>query len=421
MTSPPVSKRTALTGNKAAAQALKFARIQVLCFFPIGPSDEVGEECSRLISRGELDAQVIELQNERSVMNAQCVATQSGVRCSFATNSEGLLYAAQQLIFASYARIPIVITVAHRALEPPAVVRTDDQDTIMYRDIHWIHHHCENAQDVFDTILQAYKVSEDRSVLIPTFVTYDGWEVSHNSYPVVLPTQEQVDRFLPSFELPAELDFLKNMDFSEYYSGARMSGYGYVDVDREYMERRFQLDEALNRTAKERITAVHKEYQETFGRGYGGLLETDRTEDADVVIVAMGSFVATSRVAVDLLRDRGRKVGLIKVRTYRPFPGEELVRELSNARVAVVLDRNTVAAVYHDLRSALFGQPDPPQVMGRTVGLGGRDVTYYDVAYMVEEAYDALASGRLEPQQAWHFDVIEDEEMLAKVLEQRRK
>ena len=419
MTSQATPKRTALTGNKAAAQALKLARTQVLCFFPIGPSDEVGEEVSRMITRGELDAKLIELQNERSVMNAQCVATQSGVRCSFATNSEGLLYAAQQLIFASYSRIPIVITVAHRALEPPAVVRTDDQDTIMYRDIHWIHHHCENAQDVFDTILQAYRVSEDASVLIPSFVTYDGWEVSHNSYPLVLPTQEQVDRFLPPFGLPPELDFLKNADFSAYYSGARLSGYGYIDVDREYMERRFQLDEALNHTAKKMIKAAHQEYLEIFGRGYGGLLETYRTEDADVVIVAMGSFVATSRFAVDLMRDQGKKVGLVKVRTYRPFPGEELVEALGDAKIAVVLDRNTVAAVYHDLRSALFGRPNPPAVMGRIVGLGGRDVTYYDIMFMVEEAYSSLKNGHLDTQHGWHFDVIEDEEMLARTLADR--
>ena len=421
MTSQATPKRTALTGNKAAAQAVKLARTQILCFFPIGPSDEVGEEVSRMIARGEHDSKVIELQNERSVMNAQCVATQSGVRCSFATNSEGLLYAAQQLIFASYARIPIVITVAHRALEPPAVVRTDDQDTIMYRDIHWIHYHCENAQDVFDTILQAYRVSENPSMLVPAFVTYDGWEVSHNSYPVVLPTQEQVDRFLPPFQLSPELDFLKNMDFSAYYSSARMSGYGYVDVDREYMERRFQLDHALNRTAKEMIKDVHQEYQEIFGRGYGGLLETHQTEDADVVIVAMGSLVATSRFAVDLMREEGKKVGLVKIRTYRPFPGEELVEALRGAKAAVVLDRNTVAAVYHDLRSALFGRPNPPAVMGRTVGLGGRDVTYYDVMYMVEEAYSSLKRGYVDTEQSWHFDVIEDEEMLARALADGRR
>ena len=417
MTSQAAPKRTALTGNKGAAQALKLARTQVLCFFPIGPSDEVGEELARLISRGEVDAKVIELQNERSVMNAQCVATQSGVRCSFATNSEGLLYAAQQLIFASYARIPIVITVAHRALEPPAVVRTDDQDTIMYRDIHWIHYHCENAQDVFDTILQAYRVSEDPSVLVPAFVTYDGWEVSHNSYPIILPTQEQVDRFLPTYQLPPELDFLKNVDFSAYYSGARMSGYGYIDVDREYMERRFQLDQALHEDARGMIKRAHEEYLEIFGRGYGGLLETYKMEDADVAIVAMGSLSATSRFAVDMLRDRGKRVGLVKIRTYRPFPDVELVETLGTAKVAVVLDRNTVAAVYHDLRSALFGRPTHPMVVGRTVGLGGRDVTYYDIMYMVEEAYRGLQKGHVDDQHGWHFEVIEDEDMLARALE----
>ena len=128
MTASPTARRQALTGNKAAAHALKLARIQVLCYFPIGPSDEVGEELSRMIQRGELPAEVIELEHERSVMNAQITATQSGARCSFATNSEGLLIAAQQLIFASYARIPMVVVVAHRALEPPAIVRSDLED-----------------------------------------------------------------------------------------------------------------------------------------------------------------------------------------------------------------------------------------------------------------------------------------------------
>ncbi|MFQ5878942.1 MAG: pyruvate ferredoxin oxidoreductase [Dehalococcoidia bacterium] len=397
--------KEALTGNKAAAQALRLARIQVLCFFPIGPSDEVGEELSRMIARKEMEARAIELQNERSVMNAQLVATQSGVRCSFATNSEGLLYAVQQLIFGSYGRIPIVITVAHRALEPPALVRTDDQDTIMYRDIHWMHFHCENAQDIFDTILQTYRVAEDHSVLLPAFVTYDGWEVSHNSYPVLIPSQEAVDRFLPPFKLPEGLDFLSDLDFASYYSGQRMSGYGYIDVDREYMERRYQLDRALNQTAKALIKQAHQKYLEVFGRGYGGLIETYRTEDAEVAVVAIGSLAATTRYAVDLMREEGRPVGLVKVRAFRPFPNEDLIEALKGVKVAVVLDRNPVAAVYHDLRSALFGQPNPPLVLGRIVGLGGRDVTYYDVMAMAEEGFQAARQGKAEKELDWHFQV----------------
>ena len=416
MSSQAPVRRLALTGNKAAAQALMLARIQALCYFPIGPSDEVGEEVSRYIQRGTFDAKLIELEHERSVMNAQITTTQAGARASFATNSEGLLIAAQQLIFASYARIPIVVVVAHRALEPPAVVRTDDQDTIMYRDIHWIHYHCENAQDVLDTVIQAYRVSEHPDVLLPTFVTYDGWEVSHNSYPIQLPSQEAVDSILPPLVLPPELDFVKNLDFAEYYSGTRMSGYGYIDVDREYMERRYQLDHALNVTAKDVIRQTHKEYVESVGRGYGGLIETYNLDDADVAVVAMGSLAATARFAIDRLREQGKAVGLAKIHTFRPFPTEDLINALKDVKAAVVLDRNTVAAVYHDLRSALFGQIDPPMVLGRTVGLGGRDVTHYDVMYMAEEGLKAARQGHPDQQAAWHFDVVEDENMLERLL-----
>jgi len=414
--STPTPQRQALTGNKAAAHALKLARTQVLCYFPIGPSDEVGEELSRMIQRGEHQSKLIELEHERSVMNAQITATQAGARCSFATNSEGLLIAAQQLIFASYARIPIVLVVAHRALEPPAVVRSDDHDTIMYRDIHWMHYHCENAQDVMDTVIQAYRVSEDPSVLLPAFVTYDGWEVSHNSYPVVLPTQEAIDQFLPPYQLPAEIDFVKNLDFAEYYGSQRMSGYGYIDVDREYMERRYQLDHALNVTAKNVVKQAHRDYVRLVGRGYGGLIETDHLADAEVAVVAMGSFAATSRYAVNLLREQGQRVGLIKIRTYRPFPSEDLLEALQGVKAVVVLDRNPVAAVYNDLRSALFGQPNPPLVLGRIAGLGGRDVTHYNVMYAVAEAYNAIRRGRPEEQLAWHFESIEDEDMLNRML-----
>ncbi len=416
MTTPTPTRRQALTGNKAAAHALKLARVQVLCYFPIGPSDEVGEELSRMIQRGELPAEVIELEHERSVMNAQITATQSGARCSFATNSEGLLIAAQQLIFASYARIPMVVVVAHRALEPPAIVRSDDQDTIMYRDIHWMHYHCENAQDVMDTVIQAYKVSEDPDVLLPAFVTYDGWEVSHNSYPVQTPSQEAVDSFLPSYELPSEVDFIKNLDFAAYYGGQRMSGYGYIDVEREYMERRFQLDEALNVTSKTKLKQAHQDYMNLVGRGYGGLIETYQMDDAEVAIVAMGSLSSTSRLAVHHLREQGKKVGLIKIRTYRPFPSEDLVEALSNVRGVVVLDRNTVAAVYQDLRSALFGQPNAPAVLGRIIGLGGRDVTHYNVVFAAEEALAAARQGNAAKPLDWHFEVIEDEEMLNRML-----
>ena len=184
------------------------------------------------------------------------------------------------------------------------------------------------------------------------------------------------------------------------------------------MERRYQLDEALNVTAKARLKQAHQDYVRLNGRGYGGLIETYCMEDAEVAIVAMGSLSATSRLAVNLLREQGKRVGLVKLRTYRPFPSEDLLEVLQGVKGAVVLDRNTVAAVYQDLRSALFGQPNPPVVLGRIIGLGGRDVTHYNIVYAAEEALAAVnRSGSLKPLD-WHFEVIEDEDMLARALGQ---
>ena len=167
-TQSPESRLATLTGNEAAAEACKMARVQVGAFFPIGPSDEVGEKLVQMMRRGELDARVIDLENERSVINAQIVAAQAGVRTSFATNSEGIVFAYQPLFWAPYGRVPIVVHVAHRAMEPPTTIVTDDHDTIIFRDVHWLQFHCENAQDVFDTTLQAYRVAEDHDVLLAT-------------------------------------------------------------------------------------------------------------------------------------------------------------------------------------------------------------------------------------------------------------
>jgi pyruvate ferredoxin oxidoreductase alpha subunit len=270
---------------------------------------------------------------------------------------------------------------------------------------------------VLDTVIQAYKVSENSGVLLPAFVTYDGWEVSHNSYPVELPSQDAIDQFLPPFELPPEIDFIKNLDFASYYSSQRMSGYGYIDVDREYMERRYQLDHALNVTAKAVVKQAHEDYVKLVGRGYGGLIETANIEDAEVAVVAMGSFAATTRYAINIMREQGKKVGLIKIRTFRPFPSEDLIEALKGVKAAVVLDRNPVSAVYNDLRSALFGEANPPMVLGRVLGLGGRDVTHYNIMYAVEEAFTAIRQGRVEQQLDWHFQSIEDEDMLNEMLQ----
>lgn len=393
-----------LTGNEAAAHACRMARVQVVGFFPIGPSDEVGETLVQMMRRGELDARVIDLENERSVVNAQLVAAQSGVRTSFSTNSEGLVFAYQPLFWAAYARVPIVVHVAHRAMEPPTVIVTDDHDTIIFRDTHWIQFHCENAQDVFDTTLQAYRVAEDHDVLLPAFVTYAGWEVSHASYPVTLPSQAEVDAFLPGYRLPPELDFL-TMDLREQYGRRRTVAAGWVA---EYMELRAKIDRALNVTARDKIRQAHRDFVRAFGRGYGGLAEAYRTDDAEVVLACLGNVATVARETVDALRDEGRRVGMLKIRTLRPFPLEEVRAACGHASVVVALDRNPVYLLYHELRSALYGFPGAPLVLGRVIALGGRNLTGHDMRELAAEGLEAARLGRGEAL-AWRFRVARSE------------
>ena len=398
------SRTVLMNGNEAAAEACKMARVQVVGFFPIGPSDEVGENLVQMMRRGELDARVIDLENERSVVNAQIVAAQSGVRTSFATNSEGLVFAYQPLFWAPYGRVPILVHVAHRAMEPPTTIVTDDHDTIIFRDVHWLQFHCENAQDVFDTTLQAYRVAEDHEVLLPAFVTYAGWEVSHASFPLSLPSQAQVDAYLPSYKLPPGTDILET-DLREVYSRRRLMSVSYGAP--EYMELRAKVDRALNVTAKEKIRAAHREFVQAFGRGYGGLAEEYRTEDAEVVLTVLGSVATVAREVVDEMRAGGRRVGMLKLRTLRPFPLEEVRAACAHAKVVLALDRNPVYTIYHELRSALYGQPDAPMVMGRVIALGGRNFTGHDMRDLALEALEAARTGQGE-ELAWRFQVAKN-------------
>jgi pyruvate/2-oxoacid:ferredoxin oxidoreductase alpha subunit len=390
-----------ITGNEAAAEACKLARVKIVGFFPIGPSDEVGETLVQMIRRGELEARVVDLQNERSVVNAQIVATQAGVRGCFSTNSEGLVFAYQPLFWAAYARVPILVHVAHRAMEPPTVIMPDDHDTIIFRDTHWIQFYCENPQDVLDTTLQAYRVAEDHEVLLPVFVTYAGWEVSHSSFPVEIPSPELVDQYLPPFTLPAELDFAK-MDFRDYYGVRRTVSVGWVH---EYTELRYKVEQALNVTAKRKIKEAHREFLRVFGRGYGGLAEEHQTADAEVVLVAMGNIAALAREVVDTLREEGKSVGMFKVRTLRPFPTEELRNALARVKVAVVLDRSPVPVLFGEVRSALYSASHQPVVMGRVIALGGRSLTPLDMRELAEEGIEVARTGKAEPEMSWRFRV----------------
>ncbi|MBI4495480.1 MAG: hypothetical protein HY697_00950 [Deltaproteobacteria bacterium] len=386
-----------MTGNHAAALAAKLARVPITFIFPIGPSDEVAETMAQFYAQGELMGRVIDLHFERSTVNAQITATQAGVRCIFATNSEGLLVAEQQLVAAAASRVPLVIAVANRSISPPVVVTTDLQDTVMQRDTGWMSFYCEDPQEVLDTILQAYRIAEDNDVRLPAFVSYDGWEVSHCVYPCTIPNQEAVDQFLPPLSFGEGLDILKE-DYASLFSDRNDRQWKNI-----YMQMRYKLVQAMD-IARGKIAAIGREYHQQFGSPYYGLLEAVNVEGADIVLVTMGAITSTAKYALGLWENEKVKVGLIKLRTLRPFPGPELTLLLRNSKVVLVVERDISAAVYHELRDALYDLDPRPKVIGRVAGIGGNDVTYFDFLRLIQEAGNLLKGKGDVPTLDWHFE-----------------
>lgn len=394
----PVTR--SLTGNYAVAHAARLAGVQMVGFFPIGPSDEVAEEIARLVRKGEMRATIMDLQNERSVMGALIMGSETGVRTLFGTNSEGLFCGAEQIKHAAPSRLPVVLAVANRALEPPLIVTPDYQDSISFRDCHWLQFYCENPQDVLDTVIQAYRVAEDPAVMLPAFVCYEGWEISHSTYTCSLPDPAEVERFLPPYRRKPEEDFAV-FDYRAMYSDGRTETLGGESAHDDYMEKRFRLMSALE-GAGEVVDRAAAEYARMTGRDSGGLLQAVHCEDADVVLVTMGAVTTAVRLVVRALREDGRSVGMIKLRCFRPFPRAALRRHLARARAVVVVERDISGAVVQELRSALYGLAPAPRVLGRIVGIGGRNVTLDDVVHLVEEGF-AAAEGEAVDEQRWHF------------------
>lgn len=397
----PVTK--SLTGNYAVAHAAKLCGVQLVGFFPIGPSDEVAEEVARLTRKAEMQATIMDLENERSVMSALIMASEGGVRTLFGTNSEGLFFSAEQIKHAAPSRLPLVLAIANRALEPPLVVTPDYQDTISFRDCHWIQLYCENPQDVLDTTIQAYRIAEDPAVLLPTFVCYEGWEISHSTYTCSLPDAADVARFLPPYRRKPEEDFLL-FDYREMYTG-RTETVGDESARDDYMEKRFRLMQALE-GAGAVIDRAAAEYGRMTGRDYSGVLEAVETADAEVVLVTMGAVTTAARLVVRALRESGRSIGMIKLRAFRPFPRAALRRRLARARAVVVIERDISGAVVQELRNALYGLTPAPRILGRIAGIGGRNVTLDDVLALAEDGFAAAQGADVEDSR-WHFGLVE--------------
>jgi pyruvate/2-oxoacid:ferredoxin oxidoreductase alpha subunit len=355
-----------MTGNYASAYGAKLSRAEVIAAYPITPQTSIVEKLAEFVSTGELKAKFIPVESEHSAM-AACIAAQTaGARTYTATSSHGLTLMHEVLMWASGARLPIVMTNVSRAMAPPWSVWVDHMDSVAQRDTGWLQFFCASNQEVLDTIIMAYKVCESRGVMLPAMVIEDAFILSHTTEPVDVPDQELVDSFLPTYAPEYKIEVGKPM------------GFGSLVKPDQYMEFRYKAMLGI-KEAHDRFLRVEQEFKHIFGREHGGLLEEYRCENAEVVLVAAGSVASTAKDVVDSMRDKGTRVGLARMRAFRPFPYDEFKSLGSKVDGVAVLDRSytfgATGAMFTEVKAAMGSCQKRPAMKNYIAGLGGRDIT----------------------------------------------
>ncbi|MBX6422641.1 pyruvate ferredoxin oxidoreductase [Thermosulfurimonas sp. F29] len=383
-----MGKRIAKEVSIAIAEAVKQCRVDVIAAYPITPQTHIVEHLSELVANGELDAEYITVESEHSAISACLGSVATGARTFTSTSSQGLALMHEILFIAPALRLPVVMVVANRALSAPISIWNDHGDIMAERDIGWIQTFAENGQEAVDLVYHAFRVAEDRRVMFPVIVNIDGFTLSHMIEPIELPDQEQVDQYLPPFKPRYRLDPRKPISM------------GPVGIPEIYTEAKKAQDEAF-KNAYRVIVKAWDEFEKIFGRRYRPV-ETYRMEDAEVALLIMGSLAETAMTAVDRLREAGKKVGLVRIRLWRPFPLRDFVRAVKGVRVLGVIDRAlspgaTGGPVGVEVRSALYQVPGRPRVVNFVAGLGGRDVTVEDFEEMADKAFFYMKKKPKEP------------------------
>jgi len=359
-------------GSMAVAEAVRLCRPQVVSAYPITPQTHIVEALAEIVANGKLDADYITVESEFSALSACLGASAAGSRTYSATTSQGLALMYEVCFNVAGMRLPIVMTIANRAMGAPLSIWNDQQDSISLRDSGWMQFYAEDNQEATDLHYIAYKVAENHNVLLPAMVCFDGFILSHTYEPVDMLSQEDADRFLPKFAPKERLDAADPMSFGMYAT------------PEYYLEFRYETDKAL-KDARSVIKAAGAEFGKMFGRDYSAMVEGYHIEDAETVIVAMGSICGTIKDTIDEMRKEGKKVGLLKIRVFRPFPTEEVAAALKKARHVAVIDKNislgSKGAVALEVKDALYGSSIP--VYDYILGLGGRDVQKKDIREVV--------------------------------------
>ncbi len=392
-----------LDGNSIAVEAMKLAKVKVIAAYPITPQSPISEKLSDLVADHSLDAEYIRVESEHSAMSATVAAQMTGVRAATATASNGLALMHEVLTMASGNRQPIVMPVVNRAVAAPWSLWCEHGDAMSQRDLGWLQIYCENGQEVLDLMMLAYKVAEDARILLPVMVCMDGFFLSHSMQKINVPSQEDVDPYIGEYVSrnlkldPAEPMFVCDLTTSD-----------------EYTEMKFQQSVAMH-DAIEVIKEAADEFEKKFGRKLS-IAEAYMSDDADVVLVALGSMCGTAKCVVDALREKGEKVGLLKLSLFRPFPAEIIKQYLDGKKVIGVFDRssglgNEGGPLWNEVRAALYSSD--AEIMSFIGGLGGRDVSTMTLERIFAQMQD-VRDGNNETYTQW-IDVREDAMQLREV------
>jgi len=369
----------ALNGDEAVAYAAKQSDVDVVAAYPITPQTIIVEKFSEYVANGEVETEFVCTESEHSALAACLAAAVTGARTFTASASAGLALMHEMLFVTSGCRAPVVMAIANRALSAPLNIHGDHSDTMVERDSGWIQIYVENAQEVYDSIIQAFRIAENQEVLLPVIVGLDGFTLSHTLENVRVLSDDVVKRFVGVRQLPEVLTHEgKTVPFK--LDPENPMTMGPVALPNYYFEFKRQQEEAM-RNALVIIEQVNEEYAQVSGRRYGnGLVDTYRLEDAEIAVVCLGSTAGTVKTVVDELRAEEVKAGLLRIRTFRPLPVEEVIKALENVKAVAVMDRSMSfggngGPVFHEIRHVLYSANKQPYVVNYIYGLGGRDTS----------------------------------------------
>ena len=390
-----------ITGNQAAAQAAKLCSVEVVAAYPITPQSALSEILSNYVESGELKAEYVRVEGEHSAMTVCISASTVGARVFTATSANGLLYMHEQLHWAAGSRLPIVMCCVNRGVGAPWTIFNDQQDSLAQRDTGWIQLYCRNNQEIIDTVIQAYRIAE--SVYCPVMVCYDGFVLSHTMMPVDVPDAAQVRAFLPPYRPHTILSPDNPMNLNPVlFPGQRRDSEGVLRDG--YMDMRYKLQAALEK-APDTIRAVNAAFAEAFGRDHGGMLWEYRMDDAEWVLVGMGSLASEATEAVDRLREEGIRAGIVGIRSYRPFPKAEARKVFCNAKGIVIFEKSISygyeGGLCSDLKAAFYGTGIQAPIHNYIAGLGGRDVKARELVAAAKDSLAGFEQGMKEPHTTW--------------------